>query len=132
MPPLSELTRILRELVSDPETQVIEQNPHWRQRMRKHGITLVDIASTLSRSAVTEDQGDGDYGDRCRIQVRDDNGKRTHSESLALQQGVATLLVLEGSHQATFKVAGFAWSVEKLVARSREVEKLTIRLTAKD
>ncbi len=70
---MNELTRILHELVRDPETEFIV-TPHFRLRMRERGIELVDIASTLSRGAVTEDQGHGKHGDVYRVQVKDDKG----------------------------------------------------------
>ena len=64
----------MRELANDPETQII-LGTHFPQQMRKRGIVLVGIASTLSRGAVTEDQGPGAHGDLCRVQLRDDEGK---------------------------------------------------------
>ena len=70
-----EVTRVLRELANDPATDTIQRNPHWRESMCKRGITLADIPSTLARGAVTEDQGIGKFGERCRVQVRDDEGK---------------------------------------------------------
>ena len=75
MPPTSELTRVLRELAGDPETRIVVHQ-HCRGRMRQRHMTLADIPSTLARSAVTEDQGQGTFGNRCRVQARDDEGKR--------------------------------------------------------